>query len=236
MIQIFELKRLDYERAQKEIEKLKKEMKKMDNEIKDLERDAKDYERIKRIQESAHDNEDQYLKSVKETGSAQEQAKTFYEFLRIKKADLKKSKDELQRVLTELAHYKDKSRTLEAALQKKQTTTIASSIPNKQLERRTTSNEPPIRGAAASFEEKQERLLKAQKSQNEIQMEKLAKENIQDFYDMASLEEETKNYSIKGSEEKQKPKKETPDNKDSGIKKRSFIISHSLKRCTIENI
>jgi len=94
---------LDYEKAQKEIEKLKREMKKMDHDIKDLEKDVKDYERIKKIQENATDNEDEYLKSVKERGSAQEQAKTFYEFLRIKKADLKKSKDELQRVYSFLS-------------------------------------------------------------------------------------------------------------------------------------
>lgn len=119
--------------------------------------------------------------------------------------------------MTELAHYKDKIRALEAALQKKQTTTAAS-IPNKQLERRkevtTSIAEPLIRGA--SHDEKVERLVKAQKSQNEIQMEQFAKENIKDFYDMALLEEDTKNYSIKGSEEKQKPKKETPEQKNSG--------------------
>jgi len=38
------------------------------------------------------------LKSLREKGSFQQQAQTFYEFLRIKKGDLKKAKDELQKV------------------------------------------------------------------------------------------------------------------------------------------
>jgi len=52
-----------------------------------------------------------------------------------------------------------------------------------------------------------------QKPQNETQGEqRVSKENTKEFYDMASLEEDIMNSSIKGSEEKKKPeKKETPE-------------------------
>jgi len=44
------------------------------------------------------DSEDNFLKSLREKGSVQEQAQTFYEFLRIKKGELRKAKEELQKV------------------------------------------------------------------------------------------------------------------------------------------
>jgi len=137
---------MENEKSLKEIEKLQKEIQKMERIIREFEKDAQDFARMKKIQASAHDNEDEYLKSVKERSSAQEQAKTFYEFLRIKKSDLKKSKEELQRVSTELAHYKEKTRNLEIALKSKQSTSVASTIPNKLLARKETFE--PSRGGA----------------------------------------------------------------------------------------